>query len=322
MRMCFAWPRTGMLLGLRQRGGVIDFKSEVTMDRILAQGRLVFVAAIVALGAEHLIFARAPGPVLQIIPWIPAYPGLIYLVGTALIVAGICIVANFQARRAAALLGVFYLTAAVALQLPKAIAKPFDIGVRTGVLEPLALAGAAFVLARSTEPHRIYLEPWAGRLDKLLRTGRYLFAFSCVIFGIDHFPILRFIASLIPPWFPGGMFWAVVTGAALIAAGLSIALRRADRWTAALLGLMFLIWFLFLHLPRVMTYPRSHDPDEWSSALIALGMCGACWIVALDSARSRAADTVRSGRLPSLDHVPDAASEYGAAKRLGYETAL
>jgi hypothetical protein len=53
-----------------------------------------------------------------------------------------------------------------------------------------------------------------------------------------------------------------------------------DRLAAALLGVMFLLWFLVLHLPRVMSYPRSHDPDEWSSALIALAVCGASWILA------------------------------------------
>lgn len=255
------------------------------MDKVLAQGRPIFAAAIMALGIEHLVCAQVTGRSLPVIPWVPAYPALGYLVGAGLIAAGICIVANIQARRAAALLGVFFLVSSVVLQVPQAVAKPFDIGIRTGVLEPLALAGAAFTLARTVEPDRIYLQPWAGMLDKLLSTGRYLFAFSCIVFGIDHFPILRFIASLIPPWFPGGMFWAAFTGAALVTAGIGMAVRKMDRWGGGLLGLMFLIWFLFLHLPRVMTYPRSHNPDEWSSAFIALAMCGACWIVACDSLR-------------------------------------
>jgi hypothetical protein len=43
---------------------------------------------------------------------------------------------------------------------------------------------------------------------------------------------------------------------------------------------MFLLWFLLLHLPRVVSYPRSHDPDEWSSAFIALAVCGVSWILA------------------------------------------
>jgi uncharacterized membrane protein len=281
------------------------------MDKVLAQGRLIFAAAIMALGIEHLVCAHAGGPALPVIPWVPAYPALGYLVGVGLIAASLCIVVNFQARRAAALLGVFFLVCSLALQVPQAAVKPFDIGIRTGVLEPLALAGAAFTLALTLAPDRIYLQPWAGILDRLLRTGRYLFALSCIIFGIDHFPILRFIASLIPPWFPGGMFWAVFTGAAFIAAGISMAVRRMDRWGGGLLGLMFLIWFLFLHLPRVMTYPRSHNPDEWSSAFIALAMCGGCWIVACESVRSHIAAVAKpaSARPVPLESAPHVAGD-------------
>jgi uncharacterized membrane protein len=107
------------------------------------------------------------------------------------------------------------------------------------------------------------------------------------VFGIDHFLLLRFIASLIPAWFPGALFWAYFTGAAFVAAGISIAIKTMDRLAAVLLGTMFLLWFLFLHAPRLMSAPRSHNPNEWSSAFIALGMCGASWIMAGDSLRGR-----------------------------------
>jgi len=43
---------------------------------------------------------------------------------------------------------------------------------------------------------------------------------------------------------------------------------------------MFLLWFLVLHAPRVASYPKVLDPHEWSSAFIALGICGGSWILA------------------------------------------
>jgi hypothetical protein len=79
------------------------------------------------------------------------------------------------------------------------------------------------------------------------------------------------------------LFCAYFTGAAFVAAGLSMAAKQMDRLAATLLGTMFLLWFLLVHTPRVMSAPRSHDPNEWSSAFIALGMCGASWIIARDS---------------------------------------
>jgi hypothetical protein len=47
------------------------------------------------------------------------------------------------------------------------------------------------------------------------------------------------------------------------------------------MGLMFLLWFVLLHAPRVLSLPKGLDPDEWSSAFIALAMCGGSWIAAL-----------------------------------------
>jgi uncharacterized membrane protein len=122
-------------------------------------------------------------------------------------------------------------------------------------------------------------------LDKFLKSGRYLFAGSSVVFGISHFLVPRFIATLILAWIPGALFWAYFTGAAFIAAGFSVAIKLLDRLAATLLGTMFLLWFLILHAPRVLSAARSHNPNEWSSAFMALGMCGACWIIARASLR-------------------------------------
>ena len=44
------------------------------------------------------------------------------------------------------------------------------------------------------------------------------------------------------------------------------------------LGVMFLLWVAVLHAPRVATH--LHNGDEWSSAFVALAMCGASFIVA------------------------------------------
>ena len=121
---------------------------------------------------------------------------------------------------------------------------------------------------------------WRNSASLLVSIGRSFFAISAVIFGVDHFFILGFIASLIPNWIPLHMFWAWFTGAAFIAAGLSIAMGWKARWGASWLGIMFFLWFVLLHAPRVLSAPRSHDPNEWSSAFIALGICGSSWICA------------------------------------------
>jgi hypothetical protein len=251
-----------------------------SIDHIVKQGRWLFAIAILAFGAENLIVARFGQAVVPVIPW-ATRPIFAYLIGAALLAAGLSIAANLQPRLAAILLGILFLICLVAFPLRNAIASPLDLGLRTLVFEILSMSGAALTLAGTLPAMKRFSQPVENAMHALITSGPYLFAISSVIFGIDHFFILQFIASLVPTWIPGsGLFWAYFTGAAFVAAGIGLATNWMARWAGALLGVMFLLWFLCLHAPRVMSFPRSHNPNEWSSAFIALGMCGGSWICA------------------------------------------
>jgi uncharacterized membrane protein len=251
------------------------------MNAIIKQGHCVFAAAIVAFGVENVICAHLHQAMMPVIPWVPGNPLLSYLTGAALLVAGLSIAFNVRARLAAILLGILFLLCVVLLQISRVAALPLDVGVRTCAFETLAMCGSALTLAGTLSAEGRDFDRWEGAACRLTESGRFLFAISAVVFGIDHFLVLDFIASLVPSWIPGsGMFWAYFTGAAFIAAGIGIATKWMGRWAGFLLGIMFLLWFLFLHAPRVVSFPRSHDPDEWSSAFIALAMCGGSWICA------------------------------------------
>ncbi len=77
---------------------------------------------------------------------------------------------------------------------------------------------------------------------------------------------------------PGHLVLASLTGAAMIAAGVSLLSKWMAGPAAFGLGAMFLIFVLTLHIPRALA--DSRNPSEWSSALIALAMYGASWISA------------------------------------------
>jgi hypothetical protein len=251
------------------------------MDKIVDQGRMIFAIAVAAFGIENLICAHSTDKFLPVIPWVPSYPWLAYLTGVAFLAAAGCIAARFHLRLGAILLGLLFLACDLLLQLPLVLAAPLDVGIRTTAFETLTMCSASLMLAATVPAKFPGLKRWEGVLKKFLASGRYLFAISAIVFGIDHYLVFGLIVSLVPRWIPGGgWFWANVTALALMAAGVSIAFRWMDRLAATLLGVMFLLWFLVLHLPRVASYPRSHDPDEWSSALIALAVCGASWILA------------------------------------------
>jgi hypothetical protein len=251
-----------------------------------AASRILFAFTVAALGVENVLVARYGDVVVPVLPWIPAHhPFWACLMGLVLITLAGGILANARAWLAAVSLGSLLLAYMLVRQVWGLVEHPLDVSVRTGVFEVLAIAGAALTLA-STLPAR------GNAVDKLTGAGRFLFAFAMVVFGIDHFIVLDFVASLVPAWIPGGgLFWTCLTGAGFIAAGLSFATKWMAQWAGILLAAMFFLWFALLHAPRIAQAPRSHDPNEWSSAFIALAMCGGGLIMA--SAISRATPAAR-----------------------------
>lgn len=246
------------------------------LEKITAQGRIVFGVAILAFGIENFVFGYRRTFVTEV-PWFPHMPVLAYLEGAGLLAAGVCIVANVKARLAAIGLSVWFLLGCLYYLIVHGTGTVTDMGLRTVVFETLTMAASALMLAGNLRADR---EGDPAILRGLIASAPYLFAISMVVFGVDHFLILGFIASLITPWIPGKMFWAVFTGVGFIAAGISIAIHWLDRWAGFFLGVMFMLWFFLLHLPRVLSAARMNNPNEWSSAFIAFAIWGGAWICA------------------------------------------
>src|SRR4030095_5859966 len=118
----------------------------------------------------------------------------------------------------------------------------------------------------------------------------FLIAIPMAIFGIQHFIHLQFVADFIPGWIPWHTFWACLTGVALIASAVGIIFRTCDRWAAALLGTMILLWVILLHTSRIAANPG--NCAEWRGIFQALAMSGCAFALAqsLPSSRSAAAN--------------------------------
>jgi hypothetical protein len=250
---------------------------EKALDAMSTSGRFVFSVATVAVGIETLVCARYAshtlGPqyeVIPVIPWLPAIPWLAYAIGAIFVACGVGVQFTRTRRMAALVLGALMFLGALVLVAPKYAANVASMGLRTVVLEPLALASLAWLL-----PDRGEMPAWLTRLS------RYVLALSLIVFGVDHFLALAPIGSLIPAWIPWHLFWVAFFGAALIAAGLGFAIGVLDRPAALGMGLMFGVWVVTLHLPRVLGLygipGAPTDPDEWSSLLIAVGLWGGMW---------------------------------------------
>jgi hypothetical protein len=235
---------------------------ERAMDAALRLGLPVFALANIALGVETLVgahFSTGSGRyvVIPILPFLPPIPWLAYVFGVVWVACGAGLLFRGSMRTAAMALGSLLFVSTLVLEVPRYATELGNMGSRTGVFEPLAMATLAWLL------------PGPGTIPGwLVRLSRYLLMLALVVFGVDHFLGLTFIASLLPNWIPWHVFWVALFGAGFIAAGLSIGA----------------IWVFTLHLPRVLGLygipGAPHSPAEWSSLFIAVALWGGPWALA------------------------------------------
>ncbi|MBX9853094.1 MAG: DoxX family protein [Cytophagaceae bacterium] len=114
--------------------------------------------------------------------------------------------------------------------------------------------------------------------------GKLLFALSIAFFGIGHFGNAQAMAGFVPSFIPGGIFWVYLTGAALIAAAVSIVTGKYVKLAGILLGAMLLIFALTIHLPGLS------NPQMAQFAMVALvkdiALAGASFYIAALSTES------------------------------------
>ena len=225
----------------------------------------------ILLGAVGLFFhdfALQWQPVPAGIPW---RTPLAYLSGLLLIVGGAAILTGKgKAERAGALLlAAFYGLWVVALHLPNAIAGWKHIGAWNGPAEFTFMTMGGVAL----------FAPSAGALrGTLLQVARILAGASAIVFGCAHFNYIDFTATMVPAWIPPNQtFWAWLTGAGHLAAGIALVLGQQARLAATLEAAMMASFVILLHLPRVIAAPHAHA--EWVMLGVSTGLTGAAWLV-------------------------------------------
>ncbi|MFW5725557.1 MAG: DoxX family protein [Bacteroidota bacterium] len=112
--------------------------------------------------------------------------------------------------------------------------------------------------------------------------GRFIFAIPFLIFGLLHFIRPNAMTGMVPDFIPGGVFWVYLTGAAMLAASLSIMIQKVDKIASLLLGIMLLIFALTIHLPMAI----DGDQSAMSGLLKDLALAGGAWIYSGYAAKS------------------------------------
>jgi uncharacterized membrane protein YphA (DoxX/SURF4 family) len=250
--------------------------SNTFFERFFKTGWVFFVLPVAAFSIQHLIYAGSGGKAGLGPPWTPVQPLWAYVFG-ALLLNSLCIVTGKYARVAAILLGILFLVRVLVVYAPGLVSNVRDPGNWTSGFELLALCGASLALAASLRNDGNSVRLPESVLRNIGGLGRYLYAVALIVFGIQHFQYAGFIATLIPTWIPAHLFWAYFVGVAFFGASLSIVSRIQIRLATGLLAVMFLLWVLVLHIPRVVS--AVHEGNEWTSMFVAIAMAGGALIL-------------------------------------------
>lgn len=113
----------------------------------------------------------------------------------------------------------------------------------------------------------------------ITRIAQTLFGVPWLVFGAQHFLYADFVANLVPKYFPTRLFWAYLTGAAMIAAGLSLISGIKARLASALLGAMLFGFVVLIHIPKLTLNP-SVKAIDWTRAFQDLAILSAALMLA------------------------------------------
>jgi uncharacterized membrane protein len=111
-----------------------------------------------------------------------------------------------------------------------------------------------------------------------VRIARALFGLCMIPFGLAHFAFVEQTASLVPHWIPAHVAFAYVTGAAFLAAGVSVISGVLARWAASLVALQIGLFTLLVWVPIVVR--GGANAFQWSEFALSSALTAASWVVA------------------------------------------
>ncbi|MDB5144919.1 MAG: hypothetical protein JWQ66_3632 [Mucilaginibacter sp.] len=252
------------------------------MGNLYKIGCIFYGIAIAGMGLQMIYYKDFP---YMLLPpnhsLIPGITILAFIFGIMFILAGACIVFEKKVRQSSLLLGGVLLLIFCFYYIPYQLLSKtsyLHFGEWENAAKELALAGGAFVIAGCFPGKN---ENSLTRfLGKLIPVGAIIFAITIISFSVDHFLYAKEAAGYIPSWIPNHMFWMYFAGLALLGSGIAIILKIRTRLFAALLGIMIFLWFVSLHIPRVVAAPSADMSGEITSAFLALAYSGIAFVIA------------------------------------------
>jgi len=254
------------------------------MRKFIAAGRAFYASALVVYGIQQLYFGTFRDVFFSVYQkHLPLLNVFSYIFGIYLIATGILIMAHGKGRKASLMLGGVFMVLFLGTHLTYALFsepnKLYHLGLWTTPLKELALAGGAFVVARSFD---MSTARGHGFLEKLAPYGNLFFLYTITSFGISHIIYAPFLAGTVPKWIANGEFWVMLTGVTLTASGIALILGIRIRIIALLLSLQIFIWVWLVHVPGTLANPLTANRGNLlASAFDALAFSGTALLISL-----------------------------------------
>ena len=251
--------------------------SRPSLDRLLPFARQALPGSLLFLGALHVIFGEALTRMLPI--WPDSPPGRLFwtpAMGVGLGFAAGIVLVRARSRGAALWLAALLLLPVFALHLPRALPTGDFGNAWLGVFKWLAMAAAPVVLAAHRPAAGI---EWRDRAVAVgAATAPWLLGAFMVTSAIMHVRFAEFVSQLMQPWMPWRLFWTHFAAVALASGGIGLVIPRTFRLAAVLTSLMIFLWFLLVHVPRMLIDPAG--PVGWSEMAESLAFSAMAFLLA------------------------------------------
>jgi uncharacterized membrane protein len=223
------------------------FASASPIDsRVRACGPVFIAAAIAAFSGEH--FTEATDFVRMVPQWLPLRMPITYLVGIALLAAGLSLAGRVAVRWSAPLLALLFALFVLLIYVPNVVEHPrmrmpWIFPFREGTFA----VGAISVFVSETQP------AWSWRPQGFPRFARFWTAFVVVFFGLQHFVYPQSapgVPSPIPTssWVPLPHVVTYGAGAILVLLGAASAFKKtavaAITWAGIVMAVLTIVLFV------------------------------------------------------------------------------
>jgi len=230
--------------------GVVMLRKEISAargwDKLITLGCVFIAVPLAVFAPEHF---RGPEFVQNVVPsWMPAHWFWPYFVGCALLAAATSLTVRKFVRLSSTLLGLMFFLFVCMIYIPSVLAHPNNRFAWAFALRDLSFGGGTWALAG------LYSRASSPQLSKwMILFGRIVIAIAAIFYAVEHFLHPQFAPGVplelkTPPWVPVPSVWAYLTGAILLAAGISLALNKNSRIAAASIGALMTALTLSLYL--------------------------------------------------------------------------